>query len=305
MEEKAASPISHQSLPLYSGCSKTSWLLSTLADLEEKMKEVAFTNSEEDENGDTFAQRAESYYHKRPQLLALLHHLYNAHLNLAHRYCATRHCRTLSFPHISTVTTSDGSSSSGNEEDSDAESSLSYQQPQPTANQDCDAVVAELVIKWVDCEILEQELGAAERRWGESWRKTEVQRSLVEVLEAEREILAKENGRLGRRVRALEEENRRLGAETGWTRRKAAEVYAKCVVGMGEEHRMWVLGRKIEDLQGQIDGLERRNQEYYEMLQSSHWKKEKGSGGGGGGKKGRRWWGRLKSMDLFQCMPHT
>ena len=38
-----------------------------MADLDERMKMLVMNNGEEDVNGDTFAERAESYYEKRPQ----------------------------------------------------------------------------------------------------------------------------------------------------------------------------------------------------------------------------------------------
>lgn len=41
---------------------------------------------EEGGNADSFAQRAETYYKKRPELIAFVHDFYRAHRSLAHRF---------------------------------------------------------------------------------------------------------------------------------------------------------------------------------------------------------------------------
>ncbi|XP_042484793.1 kinase-interacting family protein-like [Macadamia integrifolia] len=254
------------------------WLLATLADLEEKMKALS-TNHPEEDNAHTFAERAECYYQTRPQLLSLLQDLYNGYLSLADRYCQTitksrRHNSNQS--QISTVHTDseDESSTVGYEThfDSDAESSLSYQTPPPThkpistaAASDQDALIAELVAKTIDYDILINEASNLERFNTESSRKIELQKSLLEVLESERLILLNENARLGYRVNALAEENKGLASEAVFMKRKASEL-ARCILKLREDHRVCLLSRKIEDLQSQIYGLEKRNKEYYEML---------------------------------------
>lgn len=264
--------------------SKPSWLRSTIADLDDKMKALALNNNvnnnttskeEYDKtSGDSFAERAEAYYQTRPQLLALLQDLYNGYLSLADRYSQTlakHHRRQHSSP-ITPVRFADFSDqeedNNGQLVDSDAESSLSYQQPPMLQNPttlDADALVAELVIKMVDYDILTDELGVSERHGAESSKKIELQKSLLEVLESERVILLNENARLGYRVVALAEENKGLVGEALFMKRKAGEL-ARCVLKMREDHRVGMLSRKIEDLQGQIYSLERRNKEYHQQL---------------------------------------
>ncbi|KAJ4974962.1 hypothetical protein NE237_008136 [Protea cynaroides] len=254
-----------QSCRSYSG--RPSWLLGTMADLEEKMKALTSNLHEEDESH-MFAERAENYYQKRPQLLALLQDLYNGYLSLADRYCQTvtktnRQQRNQSqFSAVHSDTEEDSSIV-----DSDAESSLSYQTPPPStaAASDHNALVAELVAKTVDYDILVQELSVLERSNTESSRKIELQKSLLEVLESERLILLNENARLGYRVNTLTEENKGLASEATFMKRKASEL-ARCILKLREDHRVCLLSRKIEDLQSQIYGLEKRNKEYYEML---------------------------------------
>lgn len=239
---------------------------------------------EDEEVGDTFAERAESYYQKRPQLLTLLQDLYNGYITLSDRYIQTlakhKHHHHHHSRHSSQVSTiEDGYSdqeeaaSGMSQVDSDMESSLSYQQ-QPTPPQtkfpntpliDIDSIVAELVIKNVDYEIMIHEVCVMEKKYGESSRKIDLQKSLLEVLESERLVLLDENASLGFRVKALVEENKGLASESMFVKRKAGEL-AKCVVKMREDHRVFMLHRKIEDLQAQINGLEKRNKEYYEQL---------------------------------------
>ena len=322
---------------------------------------------EEGDPNDTFAQRAESYYQKRPQLLSLLQDLYNAYLTLADRYSQTQtqtpskqhyhhHSRQSSTPSqtLSLLLHSEGSNE---DEDydyyydnggvSDVESSLSYQ-PQPQPQQqvpmhgrvlggDVEAMIAEVVMKNVECDLLMHEVSMAERRVGESARKTELQKSLLKVLESERMILLNENVRLGYKVGALMEENKGLVSESLFMRRKAGEL-ARCVLKMREDHRVCLLSRKIEDLQGQIYGLEKRNKEYYEQLmkrdqqQQVHHNKNKnkkknkkkyglegcflvqmlkmvetvndGNGNGKDGGKVFKWWEKVKNLDLFICGPN-
>ncbi|XP_062209581.1 kinase-interacting family protein-like isoform X2 [Phragmites australis] len=221
----------------------------------------------------SFAERAENYYQKRPQLLALLTDLHNRYLYLADRY--SQSLLLAKPPHIidhAAGATSD-CSSDVDDRSSDADSSLSFQQPLTsgtvtddvalsTLPADADLLVAELVLAWMDRDILADE---AERRRTESARKIELQGSLVEVLESERLVLLGENARLGFRASAAEEEAAAAAAELGYMRRRAAEM-ARMVVKLREDHRMCMLGRKMEALQAQVYGLELRNRECYEEM---------------------------------------
>ena len=157
----------------------------------------------------------------------------------------------------------------------DADSSLSYQHPLgagvssgtstcsgSSTTADAELVVAELVAAWVERDVLADE---ASRRAAESGRKIELQGSLVEVLESERLVLLGENARLGSRASAAEDEAAAAAAELGYARRRAAEM-ARLVVKLREDHRVCMLGRKIEALQAQVYGLELRNRECYEAM---------------------------------------
>ncbi|KAG6625091.1 kinase-interacting family protein isoform X1 [Carya illinoinensis] len=316
--------------------SKPSWLLSTLSDLDARMMTLTMKTVVEDNTGDTFRERAESYYQKRPQLIALLQDLYNGYITLSDRYI-----QTLAKSHRSNssrISAVDFDKSDLEEEDgmtnvfdSDAESSLSYQQP-PQIMLDGygtsvgDAIVADLVIKNVEYDILQHEMGVIEQRSSESSRKIDLQKSLLEVLESERLILLNENARLRYRVHALVDENKGLASESTLMKRKASEL-ARCVLKMREGHRVFMLNRRIEDLQAQIYGLEKRNKEYYEQLVQRDQRVKECTGkknvveddvvddcskrekqpnlrlkkGSIRGKKGHGWWKRFKNMDLFFC----
>ncbi|KAL1357032.1 hypothetical protein HN51_009035 [Arachis hypogaea] len=259
------------------------------SELEERMKVVTMgtRENEDEEVGDTFAERAESYYQKRPQLLTLLQDLYNGYITLSDRYIQTlakqkQHHHHHHSRHSSQVSTLDGGGFSDQEESSigvtsnvdysDTESAISYQ-PQSNVVKlkhgspilDLDVIVAELVMKNVECDVMVHEVGAMERKYCESSRKNELQKSLLEVLESERHVLLNENASLSYRVNTLVEENKELVSESAFVKRKAGEL-AKCVLKMREDHRVFMLHRKIEDLQAQIHGLEKRNKEYYERL---------------------------------------
>ncbi|KAJ4954844.1 hypothetical protein NE237_011627 [Protea cynaroides] len=62
---------------------RSQWLQSTLSELDEKT-EAMLKLIEED--ADSFAQRAEMYYKKRPELISMVEDFYRAHRSLAERF---------------------------------------------------------------------------------------------------------------------------------------------------------------------------------------------------------------------------
>ncbi|KAK6141312.1 hypothetical protein DH2020_024948 [Rehmannia glutinosa] len=62
---------------------RSPWLQSTLADLDEKTKTMLKLI---EEDADSFAQRAEMYYKKRPELISMVEDFYRTHRSLAERY---------------------------------------------------------------------------------------------------------------------------------------------------------------------------------------------------------------------------
>ncbi|KAJ4892557.1 Protein NETWORKED 3C [Raphanus sativus] len=63
---------------------QSQWLHSTLAELDSKTN--AMLSLIEEGNADSFGQRAETYYKKRPELISFVHDFYRAHRSLAHRF---------------------------------------------------------------------------------------------------------------------------------------------------------------------------------------------------------------------------
>ncbi|KAL2478864.1 kinase-interacting family protein-like [Forsythia ovata] len=348
---EVAPPVNKQLLRRSSLFNKPSWLLCTIADLDERIKLVTL-NSPTENNADSFAARANSYYEERPQLLALLQDLYNACLSLADRYCRelAKNCYSIRYSSpIPPLNFDDHNQFDGGDAgeavDSDAESSLSFQSLPVEASQiDPDMIIADLVLRNVECEFILNEVILVENRWRESLRKIELQQNLLDVLESERLILLNDNATLEYRVTSLVEENKGLASESLFLKRKASEL-ARCVLKMRDDHRVCMLSRKIEDLQGQIYGLEKRNKEYHEyFVKRDKNMGKKGHGGkqvsledclqdhrsrscGGGGRlikcssadlekdeqsangkiEGRRvskMWARIKKFDLLVCGPH-
>lgn len=62
---------------------RSQWLQSTLIDLDEKTKAMLKVI---EEDADSFAQRAEMYYKKRPELINMVEDFYRAHRSLAERF---------------------------------------------------------------------------------------------------------------------------------------------------------------------------------------------------------------------------
>ncbi|KAL8110999.1 kinase-interacting family protein-like [Apium graveolens] len=245
---------------------RPSWLLVSIADLDKRMKMVC-SSSIKEHKADSFAEQAEAYYQKRPQLLSLLQDLYNGYLTLADRYCralAKQHSSPIMTP-VSIHQNSDDEVCSN--EVSDAESSISFQAPvKPlVVMNDADGVVAELVVKNVEYEIVVDEMNEEEKKWSESSRKMELQKSLLEVLETERLVLLNENARLEYKVETLVDENKALGEESFFMKTKASEL-ARCVLKLREDYKVNMSSSKIEDLQAQIYALEKRNKEYHDQL---------------------------------------
>ncbi|XP_027152589.1 protein NETWORKED 3A-like [Coffea eugenioides] len=62
---------------------QSQWLQSTLAELERKIQKILELV---EDDGDTFAQRAEMYYKKRPELIRVVEDLRKSYISLANKY---------------------------------------------------------------------------------------------------------------------------------------------------------------------------------------------------------------------------
>ncbi|KAJ3682285.1 hypothetical protein LUZ60_014858 [Juncus effusus] len=291
-----------------------SWLQTALSDIEQRVRSLEVSLPDEDETH-SFAERAEHYYEKRPQLLSLLSDLHTQYLYLADRYSQSfkshqyHHKKTLSLHSDNDSITTDLS---------EVESSLSFQAVYSSSERkgvlDLDVLLAEFVIVNVERDLLTAESECVERKEREFVRKIELQGSLLEVLESERMVLFGENARLGFRAKAAGEEAAAMANELGYMRHKAAEL-ARLVVKLREEHRVCLFGRKMELLQAQIYDLEKRNRECFESMED--WEMER--------KKDRaemerlrmenrrlaevasrgKWWGSFRRFEWAPCMPEV
>ncbi|XP_057423378.1 protein NETWORKED 3A-like isoform X2 [Lotus japonicus] len=70
-------------LDSHSTTKRSPWLQSTLTELNEKTKAMLKLI---EEDADSFSQRAEMYYKKRPELLRMVEDFYRSHCSLAERY---------------------------------------------------------------------------------------------------------------------------------------------------------------------------------------------------------------------------
>ncbi|GKV21491.1 hypothetical protein SLEP1_g31468 [Rubroshorea leprosula] len=255
------------------------------------MRMVMISNGQGEDRGETFAERAEEYYRKRPQLLALLQDLYNGYITLLDRCQQTK--RRLN-------------PRDQQDEGSETESTLSYQPP-PAQENIVDDLVAELVIKNVENEFLANQLGDMDQQRNDCLRKIELLKMLLELLESERVMLLNDNVRLGHKVSAVLEEKNVVASEAMFMKRKAAEL-ARCLLRMRDDYRTCILRQKIEDLQEQIFFLEKRNKEYHEQLKRSEMKVMKKSNSccfqRRSKKTGFKLWERVKNADLFMCGVH-
>ncbi|CAL9092868.1 unnamed protein product [Musa textilis] len=115
----------------YRCSTRPSWLQAALSDIEQRVQSLA-VNVPDDPESDSFAVRAENYYQKRPQLIALLHDLHHRYLYLADRYSQSlirRHHRRASS--VPSDLDAEDDPDLPDSASSDAESSLSPSSPCP------------------------------------------------------------------------------------------------------------------------------------------------------------------------------
>lgn len=237
------------------------------------MQKVLLGNAAEENDsagaGESFAQRAEWYYHKRPQLLALLQDLHNSYLTLLDRFHHSQR-KQLGMGTTDSDEKEDGSCWSENSHviDSEAESScltVSCPPQQEHAYGVDEQLICDIIAKDVQNDVLVHQVMEVERQWKESGRKIELLKKLLELLETERLMLSEDNGRLSYKVNALLEENKAIHSDAMIMKRRALEL-GRSMLKMREDYRVCMLSQKISDLQQQIHLLEKRNGEYHQQL---------------------------------------
>nr|APR63896.1 hypothetical protein [Populus tomentosa] len=259
--------------------------------VDERVKMLLeYFKSEEDMGcGDSFAERAEWYYQKRPQLLALLRDLYNGYAALVDRCSRLEKSKKLSnhfsFPMLMALDDDrdqegSGGSSSSQFLDWDAESSMSFQQPTTPFQDGSDAVlgidevVVDLVMKNVENDVLADQLSEMEKQQqGQEsiWRKVELLKKLLEVLESERIDLQGQ-------IHGLEMRNKDY-----YLQLLKKELQEEEKISSRKDDGVAFVGCCF-----QIEKLKLK-------------KKDGASVSKGGAKRRKKWWEKIKSMDLFMC----
>ncbi|KAG5398430.1 hypothetical protein IGI04_020245 [Brassica rapa subsp. trilocularis] len=181
--------------------------LPSLSDLEARMQLLRVSAFEESQgDDDTFAQRAEWFYHRRPLLLSLCLDLYNGYLTLLGRSHQTRPNQQLkhapSHPNHLLQDDEDCVSEVDSGSELSSESTLSFQQMEDPAavSEKVDELVSQLVTANLDKEILQDELLNKEEKFCEAAKTIELLKKFVMLLEMEKEVAVEENANLGYKV---------------------------------------------------------------------------------------------------------
>ncbi|KAJ0264320.1 Kinase interacting [Hirschfeldia incana] len=233
--------------------------LPSLSDLEARMqllRESAFEESQGDD--DTFAQRAEWFYQRRPLLLSLCLDLYNGYVTLlgsrSHQTRPNQQLKqpTASHPNHLLHDEEDCVSEVDSGSEISSESTLSFQQLEdPNAvSEKVDELVSQLVTANLDKEILQHELLNKEQQFCEAAKTIELLKKFVMLLEMEKEVAMEENANLGYKVTSLLEENRELATEALFMKNEAVGL-ARCVLKMRDDHfhKVCILQNRIYSLQ--------------------------------------------------------
>uniref|UniRef100_A0A1J3DF60 NAB domain-containing protein n=1 Tax=Noccaea caerulescens TaxID=107243 RepID=A0A1J3DF60_NOCCA len=222
--------------------------LPSLSDLEARMQVLRVSAFEESQGDDTFAQRAEWFYQRRPLLLSLCLDLYNGYVTLLGRSHQTRPNQQLK----PTAEDEDCISEIDSGSEISSESTLSFQQTQDPAavSEKVDELVSQLVTANLNKEILQHELLHKELQFHEASKTIELLKKFVMLLEMEKEVAMQENASLGYKVTSLLEENRELATEALFMKNEAVGL-ARCVLKMRDDHfhKVCILQNRIYTLQ--------------------------------------------------------
>lgn len=229
--------------------------LPSPSDLEARMqlmRESAFEESQGDD--DTFAQRAEWFYQRRPLLLSLCLDLYNGYVTLLGRSHQSKPNQQLTASHPNHLLQDEEDCVSEVDSGSEisSESTLSFQQMEDPAavSEKVDELVSQLVTANLDKEILQHELLNKEQQFCEAAKTIELLKKFVMLLEMEKEVAMEENANLGYKVTSLLEENRELATEALFMKNEAVGL-ARCVLKMRDDHfhKVCILQNRIYSLQ--------------------------------------------------------
>ncbi|EOA33143.1 hypothetical protein CARUB_v10016485mg [Capsella rubella] len=283
--------------------------LPSLSDLEARMQILRVSAFEESKgDGDTFAQRAEWFYQRRPLLLSLCLDLYNGYITLLGRSShPTKPNLQLIKPtvsHPNHLLQEDDHDECISDIDSLSEisfdSNLSFQQRRDSSavSDKVDELVSQLVTANLDKEIVQHELLHKEQQFHEASKTIELLKKFVMLLEMEKEVAVEENANLGYKLTSLLEENRELATEALFMKNEAVGL-ARCVLKMRDDHF-----HKVCLLQNRIYSLQRNSEPTYDKVSSGcfgldKYKTKKKKENKSEEKTGFRWLKKLTTINFF------
>ncbi|KAG2305110.1 hypothetical protein Bca52824_033761 [Brassica carinata] len=209
---------------------------------------------EDNQTGETFSQRAEWFYQRRPLLLTLCQDLFDGYATLLNRY---NQAKPQNPSHAN-------DSNDDTDISSQVESILSFEQTQITAcdKQKVDELVSQLVTANLERDMAQDELLRGEQKFREASKKIELLKKLVMLLDMEKEVAVEETVNLGYKLTSLLEENRELATEALFMKKEAVRL-ARCVLKMRDEHF-----HQVCVLQSQIYTLQSSRESVYENVSS-------------------------------------
>ncbi|RID57026.1 hypothetical protein BRARA_F00433 [Brassica rapa] len=213
--------------------------LPSLSELESRMQVMRVSALEDNQTGETFSQRAEWFYQRRPLLLSLCQDLFHGYATLLNRYDQAK-------------------------PQNPKTSILSFEQTQITAcdKQKVDELVSQLVTANLERDMAQDELLRGEQKFREASETMELLKKLVMLLDMEKEVAVEETVSLGYKLASLLEENKDLATEALFMKKEAVRL-ARCMLKMRDEHF-----HQLCVLQSQVYALQSSRESVYENSSS-------------------------------------
>ncbi|WZY97131.1 hypothetical protein YC2023_069460 [Brassica napus] len=231
--------------------------LPSLSELESRMQVMRVSALEDNQTGETFSQRAEWFYQRRPLLLSLCQDLFHGYATLLNRYDQAKPQNLKPVSH-------ENNSNDDTDISSQVESILSFEQTQITAcdKQKVDELVSQLVTANLERDMAQDELLRGEQKFREASETIELLKKLVMLLDMEKEVAVEETVSLGYKLASLLEENKDLATEALFMKKEAVRL-ARCMLKMRDEHF-----HQLCVLQSQVYALQSSRESVYENSSS-------------------------------------
>ncbi|CAL5061151.1 unnamed protein product [Urochloa decumbens] len=192
------------------------WLNNTLSELDDKTKQMLHLI---DQDADSFAQRAEMYYKKRPVLVDMLGDLYRAHRSLAEQYDLLKYGSGTRQTVFGLSSRSQASSVNGKTTPRSSCSASTYDSDSEVDDPDQEEELEQEQVELMRAEIIKMELSS---------REQQQQKEQVELMRAEIERLKEQNAALQKAT----EENATLKVELAGKDEEKREVIRQLASAM-------------------------------------------------------------------------